>query len=325
LLHTFQEPAPTVAHLFGVSVAAVGSDVLVGASHYSFATDGGSAYLFDVAGTLLATFQRPTALGGDSFGNAVAAMGTNVVVGAYRDDAGATNAGAVYLFEHCGNGSVGGPEECDDGAGNGADNCCSATCTLVDDDGDGVCNAADPCTGPQAAARPKIVITRVDTPPGDDKLKMKAELTFSLPFTPALDPLANGIRVLIDDTVANLLDLTIPGGGFADPPGAGWKVNATVPISKWTWVDNTLAPPSNITTVVVQDKSTKVPGLVKVRVRGKNGSFGTFTANPPLRALLVLDSPTAETGQCGELTFPGPPPDVPSCGFNATGSVFKCK
>jgi hypothetical protein len=44
----------------------------------------------------------------------------------------------------CGNGFGDPSEQCDDGAGNGTDACCSSTCGLVDVDGDGVCNRDDP-------------------------------------------------------------------------------------------------------------------------------------------------------------------------------------
>ena len=42
----------------------------------------------------------------------------------------------------CGNGVVDPGEQCDDG---GPTSCCSATCTVVDADGDGVCDARDDC------------------------------------------------------------------------------------------------------------------------------------------------------------------------------------
>src|SRR6185369_10358714 len=36
-------------------------------------------------------------------------------------------------------------EACDDGPGNGTDGCCSATCRVVDADGDGICDRDDRC------------------------------------------------------------------------------------------------------------------------------------------------------------------------------------
>jgi len=96
LLRTFDNPNP-IANFdwFGNSVAAVGSDVLVGASGAEWAA--GAAYLFDgTTGALLASFQEPLPTGGDNFGFAVAAVGGNVAISAARAN---ESAGAVYLFE----------------------------------------------------------------------------------------------------------------------------------------------------------------------------------------------------------------------------------
>ena len=48
---------------------------------------------------LLRTFQKPTPAANDDLGCSVAAVGNNVLIGAYRDDTGATDAGAAYLFD----------------------------------------------------------------------------------------------------------------------------------------------------------------------------------------------------------------------------------
>jgi len=62
-------------------------------------TDSGAAYLFDAtSGNLLQTFLNPTTAVGDRFGWDVSIDGNNVLVGARLDDAGATDAGAAYLF-----------------------------------------------------------------------------------------------------------------------------------------------------------------------------------------------------------------------------------
>jgi hypothetical protein len=101
LLTTFTNPTPAAFDFFGRAVAAVGSDqVLIGAyGDGTGATNAGAAYLFRTDGTLLATFTNPTPAAGDVFGNAVAAVGSGrVLIGARWDDAGATDAGAAYLF-----------------------------------------------------------------------------------------------------------------------------------------------------------------------------------------------------------------------------------
>jgi hypothetical protein len=101
LLTTFTNPTPAGGDLFGYCVAAVGSDrVLIGAhSDNTGATDAGSAYWFSTNGVLLNTFTNPAPAAGDWFGCAVAAAeGAWLAIGAYLDDAGAANAGTVYLY-----------------------------------------------------------------------------------------------------------------------------------------------------------------------------------------------------------------------------------
>ncbi len=101
LLTTFANPFPAAFDFFGYSVAAVGSDrVLIGAyGADTGAADVGAAYLFNTNGALLTNFINPTPVLNDRFGWAVAALGSDrVIIGAFGDDTGATDAGAAYLF-----------------------------------------------------------------------------------------------------------------------------------------------------------------------------------------------------------------------------------
>jgi hypothetical protein len=100
LLRTFLNPTPAGGDAFG-SVAISGNNVLVGAPNDDTgATDAGAAYLFDgTTGSLLQTFLNPTPANVDQFGSSVAISGNNVLVGAPKDDTGAADAGAAYLFD----------------------------------------------------------------------------------------------------------------------------------------------------------------------------------------------------------------------------------
>jgi len=103
---TFRNPAPRRSDSFGLSVAVLGKNVLVGAP-WAVADpwldvgppQSGAVYLFDGAtGKHLRTFAKPK--GADEFGYCVAAVAGNVLVGAPRDEtSGVKNSGAAYLFD----------------------------------------------------------------------------------------------------------------------------------------------------------------------------------------------------------------------------------
>jgi hypothetical protein len=100
-------PSPASNDHFGAAVAISGTRVVIGASDDDTgALDAGSAYVYDLAsGTPtvpLVTLANPTPAQSDSFGNAVAISGTRVIVGAYLDDAGALDAGSVYIYDLAG-------------------------------------------------------------------------------------------------------------------------------------------------------------------------------------------------------------------------------
>lgn len=100
-LTTFTNPVPGVSDNFGIAVTGVGnSRVLIGSFNDTPVANAGTAYLFDLAGNLRQTFTNPAPALNDYFGNAVAALGKDrVIVGAYLDDAGATDAGSVHVFD----------------------------------------------------------------------------------------------------------------------------------------------------------------------------------------------------------------------------------
>lgn len=104
LLQTFNNPNPSPNDYFAWSVAALGTNVLISShSANTGATNTGAAYLFNgTTGALLQTFNNPTPAVMDEFGWAVAGVGTKVLLGVHLNDTGATDAGAVYLFDSIG-------------------------------------------------------------------------------------------------------------------------------------------------------------------------------------------------------------------------------
>ncbi|MEW6271638.1 MAG: hypothetical protein AB1689_20335, partial [Thermodesulfobacteriota bacterium] len=165
------------------------------------------------------------------------------------------------------------------------------------------------CEAGTAVARPSLAIRRLGTPPGDDALLFTGDVALPHPFSPALDPLATGVHVVVEDaTGARSLDVLVPGGAYDPATRSGWK--AAPNGLGWRYVNRSAAPPGGITSVVLKDLSRQEAGRVRFTVRGARGSYPIDPAALPLEGLLILDPPTAETGQCGRAAFAGP---APSC------------
>ncbi|MCW6036605.1 CHAT domain-containing protein [Spirulina subsalsa FACHB-351] len=105
LLQTFDNPNPFKGGYFGFSGAAVGSDLLIGAPwNTSGGIDkAGQVYLFNSSGQLLQTFDNPNPIGDGIFGYSVAAVGSDILIGApYNTYGGINRAGQAYLFNSSG-------------------------------------------------------------------------------------------------------------------------------------------------------------------------------------------------------------------------------
>lgn len=158
------------------------------------------------------------------------------------------------------------------------------------------------CESGDAVAKGNLAIRRLGTPPGDDTFVFRGEVTLPHPFTPAVDPVATGVQVVIaDSSGARPLDVRVPGGAYDALTRAGWKVSPDG--RRWRYVNRGANPPGGITSVAVTDLSRKAPGLVGFTVKGARGDYAVNTAALPLEGLMVLDPPTAETGQCGVASF----------------------
>lgn len=230
---------------------------------------------------------------------------TDVFYDAGRDEALVLDYGITSIVAVC-------RDRDGDGVCDADDNCPDASnAGQADADGDGVGDACDTCTAAIGAAQ--LSLGKLATPPGDDTLAFKGEMT--VPANPALDPVASGVRVLIHDGGGTVLDAAIPGGAFDQGTGIGWKAK------KGTFKYRNGAGGILGIVKVVLKASTKVPGLVRFAVVGKNGGYATGPSDLPLRAALVVD---AAAGQCGDAAFPGPPP-APACTYKAKAGKVQCK
>jgi hypothetical protein len=179
---------------------------------------------------------------------------------------------------------------------------------------------ASPCTGGAAATKPKLIASKVLPPAGDDKLTISGEAV--VPTTPPLDLAGRGVRlVLTGATAASLLDVTLEPGAYDASVKTGWKVNRAQ--TAWTYKGPGTGT-AGIQTVSVKLSKT-IPGGIKFKAKGKNGTYPVAISDVPLRATLVLDVPAAASGQCVEVSFPAAPPERPSCLVAIGGNTVKCK
>jgi len=164
---------------------------------------------------------------------------------------------------------------------------------------------------------PKLTLSKLATVVGDDRLSFKGDMVLPYPFTPHLYPGGNGARFVIRKAGGGtLLDVTLPAGFYDSITHIGW-----IGASSGTWTYKNPGGVQSITKMVL--KPSGISGLLRTTVVGKNGSYAVAPADLPLHGIVVVDSPTAETGQCGEASFPGLP--GPTCTFNSSHSTVHCK
>ena len=76
--------------------------------------------------------------------------------------------------------------------------------------------------------------------------------------------------------------------------------------TRWKYVNKGATPPGGVTKLSIREMPKEPAGSLQVKVTGRRGAYPVDMAQLPLTGLLVLDPPTAGTGQCGVATFVGP-------------------
>jgi hypothetical protein len=164
-----------------------------------------------------------------------------------------------------------------------------AVCRDVDNDG--TCDADQGCV---AIAKAKLALGKLAVPAGDDTISVKGQMT--LAAAPP-DPSSDGLHVVVTDALGK------PVVDAALPAGTAWKAkNGT-----FKYQDDTGAI-GGVQKATVK-LSAKHPGLVRLAIAGKKGTYAVDPGALPLAATIVV-GPSA--GQCGDAAFPGPKP-APAC------------
>jgi hypothetical protein len=207
----------------------------------------------------------------------------------------------------------------------------SGTCVhtpSADADGDGQCDAVDPCTDPGGGQRlvagAKLAFKHVDVDPtvGDDGLSLSG--AFDLPASHAFADIhvdVTGARIVVAAADGSVrLDLAVPGGVYGGKGTRGWK-RATNGKS-WTYQDKTGEPLGGIVKVQIADKSSaSLPRRTKLAVTGKAGLYPVTTADVPLAVSVTLGTEAdAAGGLCAEAAYASG-----ECVPNGAHTTISCK
>jgi hypothetical protein len=219
----------------------------------------------------------------------------------------------VPLPPVCGDRKVDPGEQCD--RGEKGDACCTAACTLIDADGDGVCDpkddcpavadpaqadtdgdgfgdACDPCTvtteGQSHWQRPLVSIAHVnDGHPGNESLRVSG--TFRPAGDGVIDPVTTGAQLTLrsrKDGSTIAIDL---------PAGPGWQGDKSA--NAFTYTDRSRGGTAGVRRMTVRRFDD---GAVRIGVAGRGSfNFGAWSF-PPIDATVAFGHTFAE---CGAIAF----------------------
>jgi hypothetical protein len=129
------------------------------------------------------------------------------------------------------------------------------------------------------------------------RIKLRADAVIPGSW-PGIDPPANGIRIVVDSPAG-------PGGfDVTIPAGAAWKTGTR----RWTYRDP-LGAAGGIVKAVVQDRRARVPGMVRVVVKGRSDGSLTLPDVTAVRTTVVVGS----AGECASVDWGGPAAASPRC------------
>jgi cysteine-rich repeat protein len=196
----------------------------------------------------------------------------------------------------CGDGVTDAGEDCDDGNVTPGDGC-DPSCCVSDLDADGRCDSVDPCTAPVVMQKARLKVKGDINVRQAQPIIIKGQAVLPFPFSPALDPPATGVRLLVRNATRRVVDAVIP-------PGPGWIVSGR----RWRW-DGSVFP--GIERIIVTNVPS-APGTIRVLIRGHGPYFFMGLKDLPLSFEVGMNAALAASGQCGQATFLGPAP-LPSC------------
>lgn len=190
----------------------------------------------------------------------------------------------------------------------------------LDLDEDAIGDACDPCinVGGVELVKTKLTLSKLDVPEGDDRVRLKGMM--QLPPGPDVDPILNGIRLLITDgSGIALVDATVPGGAFNPNSKTGWRANGGRSVFSFKSPGGNPAL-SGIQRVILKGNPF-APGALRILLIGRDGIY----PKPETAPITVMINVTQNTpGQCAEAKF-NAVEFGPKCTALNGGARFLCR
>jgi hypothetical protein len=204
-----------------------------------------------------------------------------------------------------------------------------------DSDGDGICDAVDPCEGLGTGWRLRetaLTLRKLGRRPNDDTLRFRAIVPLGAQET--IDPATTGLRLTVLDNAWTSDDLVLD---VAAPGGADWIVNSGG--RSWSYRSSDVGTSAVKRATVREIESNPayvVPRALLVTIDARRGNYdATSDLESHYVTLAFAGSGTAEV--CAERPFypwlltglPGvepweAEPWQPSCKFRSNGRTLEC-
>jgi hypothetical protein len=169
-----------------------------------------------------------------------------------------------------------------------------------------------------------------DGTPGNDQLRLSgARFHLGPPTSFAdLDPVSDGIRLVLSGPAGMAADLVLPPGTYGGRGTAGWSASGGAR-PKWTFTDAT-GPGGKIVrraTIVDRTRPTDILTAVDVMVQANVGSFPIEPDDLPLAVDVILGDATAATaGACATAMYtPDSARPTVGCVFRGGDKTLNCK
>jgi hypothetical protein len=198
----------------------------------------------------------------------------------------------------------------------------SSACTLCTGTNFAFEEGADECARCKTlAASSSIQILGLNTEKVGNTIRISAALSSTNAALAGLDPLRNGMQIIIQDASnENIITANLPSGASLGTGSRGWKQKGRgARTTKWTYEDTTAETISGITqaTINVTQGSTPRKNNLTISIIGSSGIYETSADALPLRLAIGFgdDGSTA----CGIRNF-----RTAQCKYKKSNTVLVC-